>query len=157
MVAGTPMKAEDPRHTRKGPPQPLGGLACCICKLFNDQTLQLCANICPCINVIPAMLHVSNKWGKTQTPWGLVHAYHWMDLLANLRGSPSQICRDGEISKITLSSKKRGKQHATEGDYSKKDILRFWMRYVCLSYVGYFIAFLPSSEADGSQACNLNQ
>lgn len=39
----------------------------------------------------------------------------------------------------------------------KKDVLRFWMRYVCLCDVGYFIASLPSSEADGSQACNLNQ
>lgn len=80
-----------------------------------------------------------------------------MDLLANLRGSLSQICSDGEISKITLSLKKRGKQYATAGGYTKKDLLRFWMQYVCLSDVGYFIAFLPSSEADGSQACNLNQ
>lgn len=63
------------------------------------------------------------------------------------------------MSQITLYSEeeKKGKQHSAEGDYSKKDLLRFSVRYVCLSAVGYFIAFLPSSEADGSQACNLNQ
>jgi len=47
-----------------------------------------------------------------------------MDLLADFRGSPSQICRNGQIPKITLSLKKKKKenQHTAEGGYSKKDL-----------------------------------
>lgn len=39
------------------PPSCLG-FACCICKLFQDLTLQLHASVCQCINVIPAMLRM---------------------------------------------------------------------------------------------------
>lgn len=75
-----------------------------------------------------------------------------------LEVAPPKSVEMEKFLKITLPLKKRKeKQHAAEGDYSEKDVLRFSMRYVCLSAVGYFIAFLPSSEADGSQACNLNQ
>lgn len=59
---------------RKATPQhiPLWRFACCICKSFNDQTLQLCANICQCINVILTMLHMrptNRKKPKPHESW----------------------------------------------------------------------------------------
>lgn len=55
MVAGTAMKAEDPRGTGK----PLShALLAAYANHLMIKLLQLCANICQCINVIPAMLHM---------------------------------------------------------------------------------------------------
>lgn len=47
------------------------GFACCICKLFHDQTLQLHANVRQCINVIPAMLRMCLTNREKPKPHGV--------------------------------------------------------------------------------------